>query len=75
MRGGSAISSPFYPATKNHLKQDKNNTNIWYYDANLFSVYGVGRFYMGLADRIKILEGKELKEHVKKFVSENFNLT
>jgi hypothetical protein len=30
---------------------------------------------MGLADRIKILEGKELKEHVKKFVSENFNLT
>lgn len=64
-----------YPATKNHLKQDKNNTNIWYYDANLFSVYGVGRFYMGLADRIKILEGKELKEHVKKFVSENFNLT
>lgn len=62
-----------YPATKNDITGDKKDENVWYYNAKLFSVYGIGRFYMGLADRIKIIDAPELKEYVRNYVKK-FNI-
>ena len=53
-----------FPRSKEHLVQDKRNENQWYYDANVYSIAGIARFYLGLAEHIKILEAPELKEYV-----------
>lgn len=37
----------------------------WYFDGEVMSLKGIGRFVMGLADEIDILEGEELREYVR----------
>lgn len=62
-----------YPATKNDIKPHKGDDNIWYYDATVYHVEPIARFYLGLANRIKILDAPELVSYVKQFVKEHLS--
>jgi hypothetical protein len=56
-----------FPSSKNFIKPHKGDDNIWYFDTVVNKLEGVGRFYMGLANRIKILDAPELQEYIKDF--------
>ena len=56
-----------FPKAKEHLKGHKGDENIWYFDTDVCSIEGIGRFYIGLAGHIKILEGEELKKYASEF--------
>ena len=56
-----------FPRAKNSVKPHKGDDNIWYFDTEVYQLEGVGRFYMGLANHIKILDAPELKQYVKDF--------
>ena len=56
-----------FPSSKNFIKPHKGDENIWYFDTEVNKLEGVGRFYMGLANHIKILEAPELQEYVRDF--------
>ena len=56
-----------FPRAKNSVKPHKGDDNIWYFDTEVYQLEGVGRFYMGLANHIKILDAPELKEYVSDF--------
>lgn len=58
-----------FPASKDFVKPHKGDDNIWYFDTNVYSMEGIGRFFIGLAKHIKILEGEKLKAFVKDYVS------
>jgi hypothetical protein len=53
-----------FPRAKNCIKPHKGDNNIWYFDTEVCQLEGVGRFYMGLANHIKILDAPELKQYV-----------
>jgi len=55
---------------KLYLAPDRKET--WILDIQVYMIEGVGRFYLGLAPFIEILEGNKLKEYVEKYVKENF---
>ncbi len=61
-----------YPSSKNFIKSHKGDDNIWYFDTNVYKLEGVGRFYMGLANHIKILDAPELQSYVKEFARQFF---
>lgn len=52
-----------YPAAKQFIKPHQGDENIWYFDTKVCDMAGVGRFYIGLANHIKILEGEALKQY------------
>ena len=56
-----------FPRAKNSVKPHKGDDNIWYFDTEVYQLEGVGRFYMGLANHIKILDAPELKQYVNDF--------
>ena len=56
-----------YPTSKNYITPHKGDANIWYFDTNVNKLEGVGRFYIGLANRIKILDAPELEAYIKEF--------
>ena len=56
-----------YPSSKNYITPHKGDDNIWYFDTNVNKLEGVGRFYIGLANHIKILEAPELETYIKEF--------
>ena len=58
-----------FPAAKDFVTPHKGNENIWYFDTNVYSMEGIGRFYIGLANHIKILEGEKLKKYVSDYIS------
>lgn len=60
-----------FPASKNYLKPHKGDDNIWYFDTKVFNIYGIGRFYIGLANHIKILNCPQLKDFAKEFASKH----
>ena len=53
-----------YPSAKNHISPHKGDNNIWYFDTDVYQLEGIGRFYIGLANHIKILNAPELKEYI-----------
>ena len=53
-----------YPAAKEYITNDKNDHDVWYFNGDVYQLKGIGRFYMGLANCIKILKGDELKQYV-----------
>ena len=53
-----------FPKASEFVKQHKGDTNIWYFDADVYSLEGVGRFCMGLSDHLEIIDSPELKEHI-----------
>lgn len=57
-----------FPRAKNCIKPHKGDDNVWYFDTEVYQLEGVGRFYMGLVNHIKILDAPELKQYVIDFI-------
>ena len=64
-----------FPSSKEFIKPHKGNDNIWYFDTDVYQMEGIGRFYLGLANHIKILKAPELEEYVDSFVKDNLKKT
>lgn len=62
-----------FPLTKNDISPCRGDDNLWYYNAELRSVEGLARFYLGLAPHIKITDAPELVEYLKNFVGRNLS--
>ena len=60
-----------FPSSKEFIKPHKGDDNIWYFDTNIYQVEGLARFYIGLANHIKILKAPELEKFIASFVKEN----
>ena len=60
-----------FPSAKDCIKPHKGDNNIWYFDTEVYQMEGIGRFYLGLANHIKILQAPELEKYVAAFVKEN----
>lgn len=56
-----------FPRSKDNLSANRGSYNLWYYNASVYSIYGIARFYLGLAEHIKILDAPELKQYVKEY--------
>ena len=59
-----------FPSAKDCIKPHKGDNNIWYFDTEVYQMEGIGRFYLGLANHIKILHAPELEQYVATFVKE-----
>ena len=57
-----------FPRTSSHIKPDKNDDNVWYYNDAVRRIVGIARFYMGLADHIEIINAPELVDYVKEML-------
>ena len=60
-----------FPSAKNFIKPHKGDNNIWYFDTEVYQLEGIGRFYLGLANHIKLLNAPQLKEYVSDFVKKH----
>ena len=56
-----------YPRAKDFITGHKGDENIWYFTTDVCRMEGIGRFYIGLAEHIRILEGDELKKYAKEY--------
>lgn len=54
-----------YPNSKRFLSETPQGT--WILDTEVYSLYGVGRFYLGLADHITIMHSPELAQYAKDY--------
>ena len=59
-----------FPSAKEFIKPHKGDDNIWYFDTDVYQIEGVARFYIGLANHIKILNAPELKMYVMSFTKD-----
>ena len=57
-----------YPLAQSDLKEDNGK---WILETMVSDMAGVGRFVMGLADEIKIIDSPALTEYIKNFVKEH----
>lgn len=60
-----------YPRTEDDLKNNANDTNIWYYSAKVAGLDALARFYVGLADHIQIIEAPELRKYVDDYIAKH----
>ena len=56
-----------FPRTKKDITPDAKDENIWYLSTEVYKLEGIGRFYIGLANHIKILDAPKLQEYVNNF--------
>ena len=56
-----------YPRAKDYITPHKGDNNIWYLSTDVRRLEGIGRFYIGLANHIQILEGNALKQYAKDY--------
>lgn len=63
-----------YPMAKNCVEPDKRDGNVWYFDADVYQMEGIARFYLGLAGHIKIVEAPGLKTYVADYVKRHLQL-
>ena len=59
-----------FPRAEEYVSPCKGDTNSWFFDADVYDMKGVGRFYIGLAQHIKIQKAPELKAFVKEYLKE-----
>lgn len=59
-----------YPLAEKNIRK---NVDSWIFDADVYAMEGVGRFYLGLASEIEIVEGNDLKEYIRSYVSEHLS--
>ena len=64
-----------FPSAKDCIKPHKGDNNIWYFDTEVYQMEGIGRFYLGLANHIRILQAPELEQYVATFVKENLKFS
>jgi predicted DNA-binding transcriptional regulator YafY len=57
-----------YPLAEKSIRK---NGDSYIFDADVRALQGVGRFVIGLASEIVILEGAELREYIRSFVSDH----
>ncbi len=60
-----------YKQAKKDISANPDNDSADYpylLDTRVFDIKGVGRFYIGLSQEIKLVEGKELKEYARAYV-------
>ena len=62
-----------YPRAKDCIKPDKREANTWYFTTDVCRMEGIGRFYIGLAGHIQILDGDELKKYAKEYAEKFLN--
>lgn len=58
-----------FPKAKEMVQRQKGDENVWYLTADICRIEGIGRFYIGLANHIQILEGNELKKYAAEYAS------
>lgn len=51
-----------FPLTAREISRDNDG---WYYEGEVRSMEGIGRFVLGLPEQITILEGEEVRQYVK----------
>ena len=51
-----------FPLTAREIIQDKD---AWYYEGDVRSMEGIGRFVLSLPEHITILEGEEVRQYVR----------
>ena len=56
-----------FPKAKEFVKGQKGDENVWYFTTDICRIEGIGRFYIGLANHIQILEGEELKKYAMEY--------
>jgi hypothetical protein len=56
-----------FPSSRKHLTQDKNDEDRWFYNAEVYQMDGIGRFYIGLANHITILKASELVAYIDEY--------
>lgn len=56
-----------YPKAKEFITGQKGDENVWYFTTDICRIEGIGRFYIGLAAHIQILEGDELKKYATEY--------
>ncbi len=56
-----------YPLAEKNIRK---NGDVYLFDADVCALQGVGRFVLGLASDIAILEGDELREYIRGFVDD-----
>ena len=59
-----------FPKAKEQVIGQKGDENIWYFTTDVCRIEGIGRFYIGLANHIKILEGEELKKYASEYAKQ-----
>ena len=57
-----------YPLAEKNIKK---SGEAYIFDADVCALEGVGRFVMGLAADIEIIEGEELKKYIRQYVADN----
>lgn len=63
-----------FPAAKEFISQHKGDESIWYFDTDVYSIEGIGRFYIGLAGHIQILEGDALRQYATEYARKYLNV-
>ena len=66
LRLAVTVTSVFH----NTIEYHKGYGNIWYFDTDAYQIEGVARFYICLANNIKILNAPELEDFVASFSKE-----
>ena len=56
-----------FPKAKESVTGQKGDENIWYFTTDVCRMEGIGRFYIGLANHITILEGEPLKQYAAEY--------
>jgi hypothetical protein len=56
-----------FPRAKDFITAHKDDENIWYFTADICRMEGIGRFYIGLANHITILEGEPLRQYAAEY--------
>lgn len=64
------LSAPFVKESDSVLE---SHGACWLLETDIRSVYGAGRFVLGLASEVKILEGEALKDYIRTVVRENLS--
>lgn len=59
-----------YPEAKKYIKPTDDNDK-WIFRTEVCRMEGIGRFYMGLAEEITIIEAPGLKEYAEQYVKEH----
>lgn len=55
-----------FPTAKDDITK-AGDDNTWYFSTEVYGMSGIGRFYIGLANHIKIVDAPELKKYAKEF--------
>ncbi len=59
-----------FPRAKESVTGQKGDENTWYFTTDVCRIEGIGRFYVGLASHIQILEGDSLKKYAAEYAKQ-----